>query len=171
MEGKALKHASFIIEGSDNLGKSTLALKLAGNCGMRVQHMSKPPEDARYPGFYLEKLEEGVVYDRFHLGGLAYGRIGGLHEWEVDNVTFRGIIQSIRSRKIATIVLYAGDDSWYRDRLMASERAEMFDVESILQVNRIYRNMAGTADFMGTKLCDMAFDVCNGYVEAEDVIR
>ncbi len=142
-----------IIEGSDNLGKTILAKKIV----RRVSEMGCPvvyswmtrPNESLFDFFhaYKEMMNPCAVQDRFHLGGLAYhnNKIGTNH-LQVINAWIRSIGGLI-------VVLYGGDEQWYRRRLHEDKRGNLLDVAAMCRGNLIFKNYARRGD------CDYAFNI------------
>lgn len=63
-----------IIEGVDKTGKSTLAKKVSEETGYPVVHLGVPPDKGYYRKLrrLINKGKEGVIFDRFHWGDVAY---------------------------------------------------------------------------------------------------
>ena len=119
-----------IIEGADELGKTTLARSLG-----EAVHMSKPdgiPD-------YLNLLQPGKVHDRFHLGAMVYGMALKKHDY-LPWMDFRRLHSAIAMRGWKTIVLYTEHETWYRERLIRG-KPQMFSVETVMDANRCYREL------------------------------
>ena len=134
-----------IFEGSDNLGKTVAATKVAEVAGLQLCHMGIPPPGWDYFGDFLNILNarQRCVQDRFHLGGLVYGKWLGLHQQTVQYATYALLAQRLKEHGCITIVFYASDDTWYEERLLAAEdRPEAFDIDRIMAANALFRGLS-----------------------------
>jgi len=66
-----------ILEGADQLGKTTLANKLLKELHKRgypyvYRHFTRLPDCWKYPMSYLAHVSEPVVQDRFHMSEIVY---------------------------------------------------------------------------------------------------
>ncbi|GAG05660.1 unnamed protein product, partial [marine sediment metagenome] len=111
-----------IIEGSDCLGKTTLAKKIVLKMMEKgyptiYSHMGRPNEQL-FDFFldYKKMINPCAVMDRFHLGGLAY------HHGKISPPRLEIINAWIRSVGGLIVVLYAGNGIQYRERLKNDER-------------------------------------------------
>ena len=137
-----------IIEGPDNVGKTTAAEGLArfmGEPWHRI-HMSKPADDFDYFRDYMERFESNAVYDRFHFGGLIYGHLLGLHPESLTPRRFDILCRYLRWRRTLVIVMVDGDSEGYRAHLGGKE--EMFDVEMLCEANQLFQQVCGTHPFV-----------------------
>lgn len=132
----------FIIEGSDNLGKTTAAHRLVELAAKRKEfpiyycHMSRPMEPFDFFYDYADRISIHAVQDRFHLGGLI---------WHNDVITQDSLryIESWLYRVGSFIVLFVSEDEkWYTARLNKSKRSEMFDPMKLIKANRNFRAMS-----------------------------
>lgn len=64
-----------IIEGADNVGKTTIAKRLAERLGYEYRHEGPPPVGVDVVRYYLERMHDDVVQDRFHWGEIVYGAL------------------------------------------------------------------------------------------------
>lgn len=144
----------FVIEGSDNLGKTTTAqylVKAAAEhaeehyetyeeSGVRIwpiryQHMSRPNHAFDFFTDYQDMLSKYAVQDRFHLGALVW------HSGVINAARLRLIEGWMLSLGSVVMVMYAEDDEWYKDQLLSSPRQQAFDVDLLVEANRQYRDM------------------------------
>ena len=149
-----------IIEGPDGLGKTTLAKKIqrkVSDLGLPIvySYMTRPNED-KFDFFnsYRELINYCAVQDRFHLSGLAY------HDDLKTNLHQRNIqaINSwIRSVGGLIVVLYASDQEWYRQNILASTEKHIVDTPVMCEANRRYTQYAQHND------CDYSFDISFGH--------
>lgn len=138
----------FIIEGADDLGKTTAAkrmVKLAGTMSgtlndqfkfpIRYQHMSRPNPHFDFFHDYRDMIGRWAVQDRFHLGALAW------HEVEETKLTHDKLklIEGLLASVGGCIVIFINSDyRAYEARLKESRKTEMFEVTKILEGNVRY---------------------------------
>ena len=134
---------TILIEGADHLGKSTLAGKFTA---MEHKHLTRDDvADGRFDFCegYFSLLEEGVVWDRFHLGSLVYGWCLGLHEVPFDLPRRLGVVdRELQRRKVQLHVVYTSDEDWYERHLRENGKDELFSVKDIMQANRVFQAVA-----------------------------
>lgn len=133
-----------IIEGADNLGKTTAAKRLVDIANSRdlfpvhYAHMSRPPAQFDFFRDYERWTHPYCVQDRFHLGALV---------WHDPADTIRDIsrLRLIEARLALmgsfTVVFVASDAEWYRSWISRNEKAEMFSADVILAGNERYRQL------------------------------
>lgn len=146
-----------ILEGTDLVGKTTLAKRLITginevidakrqDCGidmranMRYQHLTVPPAGWDYEHDYLAMCARNVVQDRLWLSERAYGVIT-----RGDTLIFNERLHMLECAARATFgavtVVILGDDVTIErefDRLPDSRR-ELFTLDTIRKVNKQYR--------------------------------
>lgn len=127
-----------VIEGSDCLGKTTLAKKIVDKMMEKgystvYSHMSRPNEQL-FDFFldYKKMMNPCAVQDRFHLGGLAY------HHDKISPQKLQIINAWIRVQGGLIVVLYAGDEQWYRYRLENDERGNMLTTDKMCAGNNFF---------------------------------
>ena len=122
---------SIIIEGTDHVGKTTLANKL----GTKIGHMSKP-STVYCLSDYIQRLcnTETQVWDRFHLGGIVYGQMLGLHP---SNITFQEIemLHRFMDWRGDVLVVITAEPEFLASRLDTAGKVEMFSRDMILKAN------------------------------------
>ena len=147
----------FIIEGSDCVGKTTVAeqvvklTNIGGDFPAYYQHMTRPPEHFDFRFHYLDLMSKYAVMDRFHLGALAYHPEGTLpsyiKRWVEAHLYLRGSI---------IVIMYCSNDLAYRKKLErhAKERKEMFNFDFLANANKIYTELALSGSY------DFTWDIC-----------
>ena len=142
-----------VIEGSDCLGKTTLAKKIVEKVMNRgypaiYSHMGRPNEQI-FDFFlsYKKMLNPCAVQDRFHLGGLCY------HSNRIFPRQLQIINSWIRSVGGLIIVLYAGDEQRYEQRIREDERENLLSWPILCEGNKIFKYYAQNQD------CDYKFDI------------
>lgn len=135
-----------IIEGSDCLGKTTLAKKIVVKMMEKgyptvYSHMTRPNESI-FDFFlnYKKILNPCAVQDRFHLGGLAY------HHDKITPQKLQIINAWIRAKGGLIVVLYAGDEVAYRKRLENDKRGNMLTIDKMCAGNNFFKRYALNQD-------------------------
>lgn len=145
-----------IIEGSDNLGKTTAAKRLVELAAQRAkqvkdgqddvypvryQHMSRPNHAFNFFTDYQDMVCKYAVQDRFHLGGLVW------HKDVINPHSLRIIEGWLHCLGSIVVVFVCSNEEWYKDRLVSSQRVEMFDVSVLVQANRAFQHLASGQHF------------------------
>lgn len=131
-----------IIEGSDCLGKTTLAKWIAKQTGLTYRHMTRPGPDFGWRAEdYLEGVADLTVCDRFHLGGLVYHELGESFKTKGE---FGEVQKAIFLDRLAlVIVLYSESDQYYEQEILAnSDKQEMFSSDRLVEANKGFRRLA-----------------------------
>lgn len=153
----------FIIEGSDCLGKTTVANKIVKMMSesvypVRYEHMTRPNKNFDFFYDYKDMMSKYAVMDRFHMGGQVY------HD-AISTARMRIIEGWLQGLGSYTVLLYASDDEWYRDHLrecLGDGRKEMFEIDKIIKYNRKFKRIA--QDRIGSEpRFDGVWNVCGGY--------
>lgn len=140
-----------ILEGTDHIGKTTLANKLEAS-GWIYHHFGVPSVNWDY--FYdfikfidgLDKTKHHVI-DRFHLGGLVYGRILRLHTQKVELERYTDLKEILNFLGASIHIFYANDEDWLENHLFQSKKAELYSGTMILRANRVYRWLAESGKY------------------------
>jgi len=142
-----------IIEGSDCLGKTTFAKKVV----KRVSELGYPvvyswmtrPNESIFDFFldYRKMINPYSVQDRFHLGGLAY------HHNKIFPRELKIINSWIRSVGGLIVVLFAGDEEWYEQRIREDERGNLLNWPILCEANKIFKEYGLGGD------CDFSLDI------------
>ena len=138
-----------ILEGADNLGKSTAAKTLADILADRMDQPCPviphgPPVNA-LGEYHRDTLAQFAVHDRGHLGWLVWQGLLGCDGQAFDGSKFNGLVSGLRRQRAMVVVLSAADD-WYIEREMVSGRPEMYEAALRISANRIFRELR----FLGT---------------------
>lgn len=136
-----------LLEGSDCVGKTTLALELfkripkeTGRVPM-MRHFTKlPSEFDRYWG-YASCVQRDVIMDRFHMSGIAYPIMyGDTH----DLTPFKYSLVDADITRVGGIVVVISplnhiiEDRWSK---MPADRQEMYTLKQVLKVNEIFSDL------------------------------
>lgn len=140
---------SIILEGSDNVGKSTFAQLLSKLTGLPVRHMTKPDKTFDFDYVRKYRAEAPAIFDRFHLGGLVYGYYLNLHYVPPDFHTRRAALRF--QEKPLVVILYSSSKKDYVAKW--GEREQMFKMDTAWAANMQYRRLAQTNE------CDYHWDV------------
>lgn len=138
-----------ILEGSDLVGKTTLAHKLVDKLNryptlpeFSYQHLSRLPDDFAGVHGHLGLAEEhgiNTVWDRFHPSELCYswatGRRDKLHGWKYDYLESR-----LQADFCAFVVVLVADEQLLQRRWI-DRGDDMYDWEVILKVNRRFHGL------------------------------
>ena len=163
-----------VIEGSDCLGKTTLAKAIVhkvSELGIPVVYswMGRPNEEKfNFFHAYKDMMNPCAVQDRFHLGGLAY------HKDKISLWRLQIINAWIRSIGGLIVVLYAGDEQRYKKRLEDDKRGNMLSIDKMCAGNNFFKkfNTKGgmDSDYAFNILPNPAFDYNNpNYVNDADI--
>lgn len=132
----------FIIEGGDCLGKTTLAKGVVEYVRTSLTkpacycHMSRPNEMTfDFLWDYKKLMAPCLVYDRFHLGGLAY------HEDKFTANSLSLIEGMVMSRGAFIVIIYCSDHRWYEKRLENDSRGNLLDVPAMCEANIRFTQM------------------------------
>lgn len=159
-----------IIEGSDCLGKSTVVKKIASlvtqwdGHPVATAHMSRPNGSFDFFTGYRPFISPYVIFDRFHLGSLAY------HNDVMTKVHLRIIEGWIRSAGGLVVLLYSSDEKWYRDRIEHDPRGNILPVDLMCEANRRFTDIAHSENNMAI---DYFIDVneSSGFVDDQFIER
>lgn len=131
-----------IIEGTDNVGKSTLVTDVIRHLNAMGLphipfHLSKLPDSFDHVQGYVELLNTNTVWDRFHISRTCYGAVcKNQREFTTAEAE---ILQAHLTLKGAYVVSCVVEDAaWIRKRWGSKD--EMYDVETAVQVNESYKH-------------------------------
>lgn len=123
----------FIIEGPDDLGKTTFAnkvVKRVNESGLPYpayySHMTRPPVSFNFSTDYVDRMSVYGVQDRFHLGGIVY------HE-RINPENLNWIKGQLAIRNSFVLLMYTTDFDWYEQRLKDSHRDQMYDCTAMMK--------------------------------------
>lgn len=141
-----------IVEGADNLGKTTACKRLVELADERrflpayYAHMGRPPARFDFKYDYRDRISFFAVQDRFHLGSLVW------HKNVMHPHKMKFIQEELKKFGSITVIFYTTNPIWYRKKL--DERQEMFSTDLIVRSNSLYSLMATSG-----KLYDCEVDV------------
>lgn len=153
---------SLVIEGSDNLGKTTFAKKLIkyiweyGNYPVMYSWMTRPNEKTfDFFESYKMMINPYTVQDRFHLGAIAY------HKGKISAEHLNWIEEWIRDVGGLVVLFYAQDSRWYENYIAKDERGNLLANEILCKANSAFARMA-YGDHTLRPRFDYAFDISDG---------
>lgn len=130
-----------IIEGSDLVGKTTLARALLTHEILRgggyiYRHLSKLPDGFHRYWHHAALASRCIVQDRFHMSDIVYRRVEGV-KLETTPETYRALDGYLRGYGSFTVVVTATQE------LIASRigREEMYPPEKIYHANQLYHDL------------------------------
>lgn len=137
-----------VIEGPDNVGKTTLAKRICERLGARYSHMSRPPVGFDFFGGYKDMIRQKtvdgitplVVQDRFHFGGIAYHEnVLPLHRLEIVSSWVRAVGGLI-------VLVHASNIESYTSHLRRNPKTEMFDEDHLVTAAIRFNHLVPYAD-------------------------
>jgi hypothetical protein len=136
-----------VIEGPDNVGKTTLAREVCRVMGAHYAHMTRPTEDFDFFQGYKEIIRRNylerdvpVVQDRFHFGGIAYHR-------DVLTIPRLEIVSSwVRALGGLIVLVHASNIEAYVRHLRTNPKDEMFDEHALTQAAIRFNTLVPYAD-------------------------
>jgi len=153
---------SLIIEGSDDLGKTTFAKKLIRYVWDHDKYlvmyswMTRPNEDTfDFYNDYAILINPWTIQDRFHLGAIAY------HENKITAEHLNHIDGWIRDAGGLVVLFYAEDEKWYKEHLAKDKRGNLLANEVLCKANSIFTQIATNRHPLRPKF-SYAFDISGG---------
>lgn len=135
-----------ILEGADNLGKTTFCQRFVGD---EYVHTSKPSKDFDFNYEAIWNAHFGsTIYDRLFFGAYVYGYVLGLHASPVDLKQLFDNASKFKQMGGVIAVLYASNERWYRSRITAEADREMFDISSIMASNALFQALSLIPDLV-----------------------
>lgn len=130
-----------IIEGSDCVGKTTLANELSRRLNYAYQHLGPLP-DCWYDIDYVNLAAANSVRDRFHLSEIVYSTVLSR---PVKIANLRLLHATLMLKYSAYTVIITADNSLLGPR--HSSRDELFNLETVQAVNNMFSKLSYYADF------------------------
>lgn len=153
---------SLIIEGSDDLGKTTFAKKLIryvwdhDEFPVMYSWMTRPNETTfDFLESYKMMLNPYTIQDRFHLGALAY------HKDKITAEHLNWIEELIRDIGGLVVLFFAEDETWYKEHLAKDKRGNLLANEILCEANFIFARIAMGQHSLRPKF-SYAFDISGG---------
>ena len=123
-----------IIEGTDCVGKTTLAHKLAKKLSMAYQHLGPLPDDWCDQD-YINLASPKAVRDRYHLSEIAYST----HLKRSCKIRDLRVLHATLLLKCkAYVVMITADPTVIGSRY--DPKRELFNIEDVIAVNDVFEN-------------------------------
>jgi len=131
-----------IIEGTDLLGKTTLAHALVKALNDKelphvYQHLSKLPDCFDVYWGYIPLIRRHIVQDRFHLSRQAYGTV--FNNQKLFNPMELSLLKGALAKVGAFVVLCTGTKEFIKSQW---GREEMYDLNGVIKVNDVFYKMS-----------------------------
>jgi len=150
----------FIIEGADNLGKTTAAKQIVEKIErfpVFYSHMTRPKLNAfNFGTHYVDRMSVYGVQDRFHLGGIVY------HD-AIGPTALRYIEGELLVRGSYIAIFIARDEAWYRQHLESNKKDEMYGIETMVKTNQKFIELVDTHRVHFDALCEVSEHGFPGY--------
>jgi hypothetical protein len=153
-----------VVEGPDNVGKTTACRRLAEMTGWPVEHHG-PPTRGLVETF--EDARGDVILDRAHLGNLVYQ--GLLHAGGPFDMREFLRVAAQMSRRGTVVCLHAMSPAWYHERLDPS-RSEEHGPETRWRANNAFV-LVSRMTLHGVQLVDVPHDLCEDGWPTDDHLR
>jgi thymidylate kinase len=131
-----------ILEGTDCVGKTTLAHKLAKRLNMVYQHLGPLP-DTWSDEDYIHLASINAVRDRYHLSEVAYSATLKNRSCRIKDV--KVLHSTLILKYLAFTIIITADGPVIRDRF--DEKRELFTYDEVSLVNETFKLMLYYADF------------------------
>lgn len=146
-----------IVEGADNVGKTTLCEALCKATSLPYAHLSRPPVGFDHLGGYVSNITPRVQ-DRWHLSALVYGMMLGTGRWPIRD-EYALIQRYLEWAGAITILLIADEPSWLSAKLDESKKRELYAKPTIMAANDGFRLLAKATGPDGRRHADFVHDV------------
>ena len=146
-----------LIEGTDGVGKSTLAKALARKYMCWYVRTGLPPNWWTSLD-YITKVAPFAVFDRYHWSHLAY-QVTRSHDLQFTEQDCREIDKALYGRcnhNYCKILLVADSASWFDDKTDS-----LYDVKQVAKVNEEFKRLANNFDIV--------WNVCNGFPVIDEI--
>jgi len=154
-----------IIEGADELGKTTAAKRLVelaaedGKYPIRYAHMSRPNSTFDFFNDYSDMFSLFAVQDRFHIGGMVW------HKNAISTSALRIIEGRLYTLGSVVVVMHTSDKDWY-DAALSKGKPQSFSTNDIVTANDMFcalsQNNVVSSDFI--------YDVKDGKYPSDDTL-
>ncbi|PHR92023.1 MAG: hypothetical protein COA69_09665 [Robiginitomaculum sp.] len=129
-----------ILEGADNLGKTTAAwkmMKIAKAKGVKnlgCHHMGRPDKSFNFCSDYGPMMGHSLIQDRFHLGALVW------HDGVMNFPRLRAVEDRLATFN-PLIIVFTADTELFDYKATLDPGRELFDLDSIVKANGIYEDI------------------------------
>lgn len=139
-----------VIEGTDNLGKTTLANAVVARLNEDgfshiYRHFSKLPESFNKVWGYLPYMHRNSVMDRFYLSRQAYGKALKNQE-TLSREQLRWLDANLRLHAGFTVLVTASDERIKADWQGDKGKDEMYSLKQAIAVNGQFRRLFALGD-------------------------
>ena len=162
---------SLIIEGSDNLGKTTFAKKLVryiwdhDKYPVMYSWMTRPNENTfDFYNDYAMLINPWTIQDRFHLGAIAY------HENKITAEHLNHIDGWIRDAGGFVVLFFAENKKWYKKHLAKDKRGNLLANKILCKANSIFTQIA-VQDHPLRPQFAYAFDISDGRFVEDNFVK
>lgn len=162
---------SLIIEGSDNLGKTTFAKKLVRYVWDHDKYpcmyswMTRPNEATfDFAKSYRIMLNSYTIQDRFHLGAIAY------HKDKITAEHLNHIDEWIRDAGGLVVLFFAEDENWYKEHIAKDKRGNLLANEILCKANSVFTQIA-TGQHPLRPSFSYAFDISGGHFVEDKFVK
>jgi len=162
---------SLIIEGSDNLGKTTFAKKLIryiwdhDKYPVMYSWMTRPNEETfDFCESYKMMLNPYTVQDRFHLGALAY------HKNKLSFSSLNLVEHWIENCGGLVVLFYAENESWYENYISKDKRGNLLDIQTLCKANSVFKRIALRKHKLHPMI-DYAFDISEKHFPSDTAVK
>lgn len=136
-----------VIEGSDCMGKTTLARQLWAHpqlqaLGMEIQHLSKLPVGHDRSWHYVNRMNVDGIFDRFYLSEIAYAEARGDTDRPFTPEKIRWVHAQAVCRGVFTVLL-TGDEGVIHGRW---DKPEMYDKATVIRADAAFRKLEPLCD-------------------------
>lgn len=162
---------SLIIEGSDDLGKTTFAKKLIryiwdhDEYPVMYSWMTRPNEATfDFAKSYKMMLNSYTVQDRFHLGAIAY------HKDKITAEHLNWIEELIRDAGGLVVLFFAEDENWYKEHIAKDKRGNLLANEILCKANSVFTQIAMDRHPLRPSF-SYAFDISGGHFVEDKFVK
>lgn len=161
----------FLIEGSDDAGKTTMAKKVVeyfhknlNSRPVHYAHMSRPGPGFNFGSHYLLTANPFAVQDRFHMGGIVYHTDFNFNQRRTaqqqalssqpDHLSehWMRTVDAVLALQGSFVMLMTVDPVLYAERLKEKPKEEMFSFDENVKFNDKWRRLARGACHYSPKI-------------------
>lgn len=126
-----------IIEGSDAVGKTTLCHELVAKLPRHMySHLSRPAPKFNKYWDYVDRMNQYLVQDRYHLSEIVYAEMRG-DKTDLTPEVYRLVDARARLIPAFTVVVVA-DSELIESRWKHTEDEQMYSLQQSLEVNLMF---------------------------------
>jgi len=124
-----------VIEGTDLVGKTVLAEKLAEKLGFMYYHLKEPLQLSGYVNL-IKELGPNVIFDRLHLSRTAYGK--AVKNQKVLHPVGMKVVDDYITVNSGLVIVILGSE---KDIRKYWRKDEMYSIENVLRTNHQYEKI------------------------------